>query len=209
MISKKNSFLFLTPVLALGLSVGSISADEHQETDKGKTSGTHAVGQASRGKVSSATIMKAQEKLKDKGYYQGQVDGIMGPQTRAALRRYQQEEGLTVDGRFTRQTAEHMDIVAKTDTADSPGEHFEDAGSAVKEHYGKGGKSMGRGAKEMAGEIKEGEVTEGAKDFGKGAKDFGKQVGKGTGKAAKKVGKGVKDVFDGDDDDKNKSKTER
>ncbi len=150
--------------------------------------------------LSSSTIKKTQTELKQKGYYDGEVDGVLGTQTRASLRRYQKEKGLAGDGRLTHETAVDLGVSAKGDP--SPGEHFEDAGAEIKEHYGEGGKALGKGAKEMGKDVKEGEVTEGAKDLGKGAGKFGKEVGKGTAKAAKKVGKGVKDAVDGDDEKK-------
>lgn len=151
--------------------------------------------------VSSKAVKLVQTELKQKGYYEGDVDGVLGPQTRAGLRRYQQENSLVGDGRLTHDTAIHLGVAAKGENP-SPGDHFEDAGAEIKDHYGKGGKALGKGSKEMGKDIKEGEVTEGAKDFGKGAGRFGKEVGKGTAKAAKKVGKGVKDAVDGDDDEK-------
>ncbi|MCI0622762.1 MAG: peptidoglycan-binding protein [Acidobacteria bacterium] len=153
--------------------------------------------------VSSKTVKEVQTELKQKGYHAGEVDGVLGAQTRASLRRYQKEQGLTGDGRLTHETAVHLGV-AKKGSDPSPGEHFEDAGAEIKEHYGKGGKALGKGAKEMGKDVKEGEVTDGAKDLGKGAGKFGKEVGKGTAKAAKKVGKGVKDAVDGDDDKKEK-----
>ncbi len=39
-----------------------------------------------------------QTKLKRWGYYNGAIDGIYGPQTRAAVRYFQQKNGLAVDG---------------------------------------------------------------------------------------------------------------
>ena len=154
--------------------------------------------------VSSHTVKKVQTELKQKGYYDGEVDGVLGGQTRAGLRRYQTEKGLAGDGRLTHETAVHLGVAAKDNP--SPGEHFEDAGAEIKEHYGQGGKDLGKGAKEMGKDVKEGEVIEGGKDLGKGAGKFGKEVGKGTAKAAKKVGKGVKDAVDGDDDKKKEEK---
>jgi peptidoglycan hydrolase-like protein with peptidoglycan-binding domain len=148
-------------------------------------------------------VKQVQTELKQKGYYEGDVDGIMGAQTRAGLRRYQKENSLAGDGRLTHDTAIHLGVAAKGENPD-PADHFEDAGAEIKEHYGKGGKALGKGSKEMGKDIKEGEVTEGAQDLGKGAGKFGKEVGKGTAKAAKKVGKGVKDAVDGDDEKKKK-----
>ena len=144
--------------------------------------------------VSHETVKKVQTDLKDKGYYHGNVDGILGPQTRDALRRYQEKENLQGNGQLTRETWNHLEGNASVD------DHFEEAGQAVEEHYGKAGKSIGHGSKEMGKEVGKGEVSEGAKDLGKGVGGFGKEVAKGTATGAKKVAEGVKDVFDGDKD---------
>ena len=143
--------------------------------------------------VSHESVKKVQKDLKEKGYYHGNIDGILGPNTREALRRYQKKENLQGDGQLTRETWEHLG-----EGNASVDDHFEEAGQAVEEHYGKAGKSIGRGSKEMGKEVEKGEVTEGAKDFGKGVGGFGKEVAKGTSTGAKKAAEGVKDVFDGD-----------
>src|ERR1700730_10601183 len=39
-------------------------------------------------------VANVQAKLQEQGYYQGEVDGLMGPLTRAALARYQADHGL-------------------------------------------------------------------------------------------------------------------
>ena len=41
---------------------------------------------------------KTQQKLKDLGYYKGNVDGIFGSQTLAAVKAFQKAKGLDVDG---------------------------------------------------------------------------------------------------------------
>ena len=43
-------------------------------------------------------IKELQQLLKDKGYDVGEVDGKYGPRTRAAVRKYQEDNNLTVDG---------------------------------------------------------------------------------------------------------------
>ncbi|MBR3163435.1 MAG: spore cortex-lytic enzyme [Clostridia bacterium] len=43
-------------------------------------------------------VSKIQEKLKRWGYYNGSVDGIYGTQTVSAVKKFQQKNGLTVDG---------------------------------------------------------------------------------------------------------------
>jgi peptidoglycan hydrolase-like protein with peptidoglycan-binding domain len=202
---KYAAFTCMGLLLATGFSVFPAFAQEETKSNETSSTTKQAAPSSAHAKVSTKGVMKTQEALKEKGYYDGPVDGLIGPKTRAGLRRYQQEQGLNADGRLTRETAEGLGVVSKTDSAEadkSAGEHFEDAGSEVKEHYGKAGKSLGHGAKEMGKEVKKGEITEGAKELGKGAGQFGKEVGKGTGKAAKETGKGVKDAFDGDESKK-------
>jgi outer membrane protein OmpA-like peptidoglycan-associated protein len=43
-------------------------------------------------------VREYQHILQDLGYYQGNIDGIAGPQTDAAVRAFQQDRGLAVDG---------------------------------------------------------------------------------------------------------------
>src|ERR1035437_6270683 len=53
---------------------------------------------------------KVQETLRDKGFYTGPVDGIMGHQTRAAIRQYQQSENLPVTGHLDGDTAGKLGV---------------------------------------------------------------------------------------------------
>jgi peptidoglycan hydrolase-like protein with peptidoglycan-binding domain len=45
-----------------------------------------------------------QQRLKDRGYYQGPLDGVIGPGTQAALQAYQRDRGLRVTGVVDSQT---------------------------------------------------------------------------------------------------------
>jgi peptidoglycan hydrolase-like protein with peptidoglycan-binding domain len=51
--------------------------------------------------MSAADRRQIQEALRRLDYYQGRVDGIFGPQTRAAIRRFQQRIGAETTGRLT------------------------------------------------------------------------------------------------------------
>ncbi len=53
---------------------------------------------------SQMSVRHAQRILKDEGFYSGHVDGMMGPHTRSALRRFQRSENLPVTGRLNRRT---------------------------------------------------------------------------------------------------------
>ena len=41
-------------------------------------------------------LVNVQRQLRRQGYYHGAIDGLIGPQTRAAIARYQRENGLYV-----------------------------------------------------------------------------------------------------------------
>ena len=59
---------------------------------------------------SQTEAKSAQQKLKDDGYYNGKVDGIDGPMTHAAVRKYQQSQNLTVNGRLDRETCNSLGV---------------------------------------------------------------------------------------------------
>ena len=72
-----------------------------------------AVEAASYKKGSSgAVVTQIQTKLKSWGYYTGTVDGIYGSGTERAVRAFQQENGLTVDGKAGGQTLAAMGLSA-------------------------------------------------------------------------------------------------
>lgn len=49
----------------------------------------------------AATVAAVQRRLGELGYYQGVVDGIIGPQTRAAIAGFESTHGMIVDGVIT------------------------------------------------------------------------------------------------------------
>ncbi len=59
---------------------------------------------------SYAQVRKAQQRLKSRGYQPGSADGMIGPQTIAALRRYQSNNGLTVTGKVDSDTLDSLGI---------------------------------------------------------------------------------------------------
>jgi hypothetical protein len=118
-------------------------------------------------------IKKIQVILLDKGYYNGQVDGMIGPLTREGIRQYQRSENLTVTGRLDAETAVKLGV-----EPESVGASFKDAGQEV----GKGGVELGH-------EMKEGKPIAG-----------GKEMGKSLGRAGSEVGEAVKKAVSPDSD---------
>lgn len=57
-----------------------------------------------------AEVTQIQRKLSNRGYYSGSIDGIFGTQTQSAVRRYQADNGLTVDGIAGQQTLASLGI---------------------------------------------------------------------------------------------------
>ena len=62
-----------------------------------------------RGSTGS-TVSEIQKKLKNWGYYSGEVDGVFGSRTEAAVRLFQQKNGLQVDGKVGTQTLTALGI---------------------------------------------------------------------------------------------------
>lgn len=59
---------------------------------------------------SDATVSAVQSQLAEQGYYRGAIDGVYGPQTRAALTRYQSNHGLQVTGALTPATLQALGL---------------------------------------------------------------------------------------------------
>ncbi len=69
----------------------------------------------------AAQIRVVQTKLKNWGYYTGQVDGIYGSKTVAAVKSFQRKYGLSVDGIVGPQTAKYMGITLSGSSSGSSG----------------------------------------------------------------------------------------
>jgi hypothetical protein len=61
-------------------------------------------GYGSYDRSSDAAVADAQDRLTRARYYHGRIDGVLGPETRHALVRYQSDNGLEVSGSLTRDT---------------------------------------------------------------------------------------------------------
>jgi Putative peptidoglycan binding domain len=55
-------------------------------------------------------VANVQSALQEQGYYQGEVDGVLGPQTRGALADYQQAQGLEPTGAVDEPTLESLGL---------------------------------------------------------------------------------------------------
>ena len=57
-------------------------------------------GSEASGYSGSSLVIQVQERLARAGYYHGAIDGIIGSETRRAIRGYERAHGLPVDGRI-------------------------------------------------------------------------------------------------------------
>jgi N-acetylmuramoyl-L-alanine amidase len=71
-----------------------------------------------RGSTGSV-VTQIQTKLSEWGYYKGKVDGIYGSRTEAAVKVFQQKNGLTADGKAGPQTLKAIGISGGSDTTQS------------------------------------------------------------------------------------------
>jgi hypothetical protein len=77
----------------------------------GKSGAESTGAKHSRGERWAAQdVKKAQEALKDKGHDPGSIDGVIGPQTRQAIRAFQNASALKETGRLDAETAAKLGI---------------------------------------------------------------------------------------------------
>ena len=63
---------------------------------------------------SGGTVKEIQTKLQNWGYYSGAIDGVYGSRTEAAVRHFQEKNGLTVDGKAGPKTLAALGIQSAT-----------------------------------------------------------------------------------------------
>ncbi len=68
---------------------------------------------------SGQQVITLQKKLKQWGYYYGSIDGVFGPQTLAAVKRFQTQNGLTADGIVGSKTAAALGMSVDSSSSSS------------------------------------------------------------------------------------------
>ena len=81
-------------------------------------------------------VRTIQDKLKRWGYYTGNVDGIYGSQTVAAVKKFQQKNGLTVDGIAGTKTLTAMGITSSSSSSGSSSSNSSDVNLLARAIYG-------------------------------------------------------------------------
>ena len=79
--------------------------------DSGNYQGEEYYGQNGNGdEYVDSTVAAAQQRLAREGYYRGQIDGILGAGTRAAIAQYQSNHGLHVTGGLSSDTLQALGL---------------------------------------------------------------------------------------------------
>jgi len=67
-------------------------------------------GYGSYDRSAAVEVADAQDRLARAGYYRGQIDGVLGPETRHAIVRYQSDKGLEPSGNLTSETLRSLGL---------------------------------------------------------------------------------------------------
>ncbi|MGN0487079.1 MAG: spore cortex-lytic enzyme [Acutalibacteraceae bacterium] len=107
MKGKKQIKIFLALVMVAVLIVGSVSIASQSFYGNGE-----AISTLSRLGSRGEEVRQVQKKLKELGYYNGAVDGIFGSGTQKAVRAFQKNCGLTVDGIAGPKTLQYLGLTS-------------------------------------------------------------------------------------------------
>ncbi len=87
--------------------------------------------------ASDSTVTQIQQKLEERGYDPGPIDGIMGKKTKSAIKKFQSDSGLESTGAINRVTLDKLDLsklpVAKSKTSQRDGRFVAYANGTVKD----------------------------------------------------------------------------
>jgi peptidoglycan hydrolase-like protein with peptidoglycan-binding domain len=117
---------------------GATQPQQGADQDAAATSESEQMGEAEGAAAGSnddpTVIRKVQEKLNSMGYNAGAVDGAYGPKTQAALKKFQQSQGIQVSGELNQETLAALGVEGSSVTGaageGAEGEAGTEAGAA-------------------------------------------------------------------------------
>lgn len=118
-MSKYRKKIILTVTVLLTVNFFALSMSQYASADLYKKGS------------SGATVREIQTRLKNWGYYFGEVDGIYGSQTEKAVRYFQSKNGLSVDGQVGNQTLAALGMQPSGNSASSGGSGGSDGDLAL------------------------------------------------------------------------------
>ena len=165
---KELSYMRLSHILIAGataVSFSAIAAGEQKEQPQAQSSQSQsASGGATQSQAgqqasqSQETVKQVQQQLSQSGQ-QLEVDGIMGPQTQAALKEFQEKKGLQATGELNQETMAALGISegASASTGSSAGQSSSGGASqdnSSSSQGGAGGSPSGSGSSSGSGSEK-------------------------------------------------------
>lgn len=139
-----------------GSSSGSKSSSSSKSSSKSSSSsdGTCVPGD------SGSAVKKVQQRLKKLGYYSGSVDGDYGNGTKTAVKNFQKNNGLTVNGKVNSKTLSKLNSSSakKAGSSDSSGDESSGNGTERLDWFNGGSKKIPKRAEFKVKDIKTGIV---------------------------------------------------
>jgi len=146
------------PALAEQRYQGHVSRDEYQQQDRSDRDQARGEEQTGPMRIeaedlSSSEISKIQHALRDAGYHVGGVDGEWGPNTRQALKDFQEDQGMAATGRLNRRVISALGLdpqrfaakdYNRDDAYRAGGDREFSSGSERGRRYGYGGSDRDR-----------------------------------------------------------------
>ena len=101
------------------------------------------------------TVASVQQKLQDAGLYSGDIDGLWGPQTRAALRQFQHAHNLRPTGELNAATVARLGLAGNaeqpTNSANNPQQNSYQARNGLQTRPGAKASALGGGYAPVTG----------------------------------------------------------
>ena len=107
---RRLTVAFLTLLFAASLSLGATQNTNSSTISQDKMNAKPAVKRGPIFRATKEQIKQAQAMLKGRGLYAGAETGKLDADTRAAIRKYQEAEGVKVTGTLNKATLEKMNI---------------------------------------------------------------------------------------------------
>ncbi len=127
----KKITLFVATVTLSAILAGFLASTVLTVHDEPETSYTQIQETLSKRGSRGSEVREIQTKLKNWGYYTGNIDGIFGKMTEDAVRRFQRYNNLTVDGIAGPNTLRAMGIQSTSGSSSSSGANIELLARAV------------------------------------------------------------------------------
>jgi len=101
--------ILLAGAIALTLAFPVWAAEEKKAEDKTSQPGKMEKAEKKPAK-GNENVMKVQQALKDKGQDPGPIDGMMGSKTKAAVKAFQEANGMKGTGKLDKETADKLGV---------------------------------------------------------------------------------------------------